>query len=117
MRKVPHLLDPAEDPLKKNKGRNGWISIRKIDEYLRFVLFLALVAIIYIWNAHHADNKIRERDKLKAEVKTLKAEYYMRKADLSANTRYTNMIANLDSMGLYRPQKAPFKLLKNPEKR
>ena len=112
MNKVPSFLDPVQDPLKQKGRKKGWISIQKIDDYLRFVLFLAAVAVVYIWNAHHADNKIRERDKLKTEVKALKAEYYMRKADLSANTRYTNMIANLDSLGLYRPQKAPFKLIK-----
>lgn len=114
MRKVPQALDPAEDPF-KGKGKSGWISIQKIDGYLRFILFLSFIGIIYIWNAHNADKKIRERDKLKSEVKKLKAEYYMKKSDLSSNTRYTNLIANLDSMGLYKPQKAPFKLLKNPE--
>lgn len=108
-------IDPSKNQIAE-KSKGGWMSIRQVDGYLRFVLFLAVVGFAYIWNSHFAERQVSQRDKLKAEVKSLKAEYFMRKADLSASVRYTNIIANLDTIGLHKPEKAPFKLIKKKDK-
>lgn len=83
-----------------------------MDDYLRFVVFLAVIGFVYIWNSHLAEKQIKERDKLKAEAKAVKAEYFIRKAELGAKIRYTSLLANIDSIGLYKPEQAPYKLKK-----
>lgn len=91
---------------------NGRFSLRKVDGYLRFILFIVLIGMGYIWNAHNAEVQVKRKDKLREEVKKLKAEYIIRRSDLSAATRYTNMTVNIDSLRLRRLKTPPFKLVK-----
>lgn len=76
------------------------------------MIFLAVIGFVYIWNSHLAEKQIKERDKLKAEAKAAKAEYFIRKSELSAKIRYTTLLSNIDSIGLYKPEQAPYKLKK-----
>ena len=98
-------------PAKRPRGGSGKLSLRMVDDYLKFVFFLAFIGMIYIWNSHLADKQIRQRDRLKKEVDVLKAEYVNRKASLSEGTRYTELIARFDSIGLRRLDEPPYKLL------
>jgi hypothetical protein len=112
----PHTPQKTPSPTPQKSARKQ-ISLRKADEYLRFVVFLAVIGFIYIANAHYAEEQVAQSDKLKQERKALKSEYFLRKSELSANVRYTEMIHNIDSLGLHKPEKAPFKLIKKKKNR
>ena len=50
-----------------------------------FILFLALIAILYIANGYYADDKIREVNKVSNQLKELRSEYISTKISFPAN--------------------------------
>ena len=92
------------------------LSLSQIDGYLKFVLFLALIGMIYIGNAYRAENHIRHYESLKKEVKKLKSDYIQKKANLSAATRYSKVAGMMEAQGLQKLSTPPYKLMKEEEK-
>lgn len=92
------------------------ISARRVDGYLRFVLFLTVVGLFYIWNTHYAVKQVRKMEALKGEVKELKSKFLMRESTLRAGIRLSEISDRVDSLGLYKPSAPPYKLVKINEK-
>jgi hypothetical protein len=62
---------------------DGSILTRKsIVKQLPYVLFLSLLALIYIGNRYHAEKIIRDLDKLQNDVMDLRAESITSESDL-----------------------------------
>ncbi|MFK7922544.1 MAG: FtsL-like putative cell division protein [Bacteroidia bacterium] len=86
----------------KKKG----LSLRLVDDYLRFVLFLAVIGLAYVWNSHRAEKKIKMETALETQVESLKARYLLKQSTLSAGTRLSEIKGVVDTLGL-RPQNEP----------
>lgn len=100
-----------EGPAPAAAPRKG-LSMKKVDRYLRYVLFLTAIGALFIWNAHQAEKKIQRRETLKREVRELRVAYHVKEADLNASVRYAAVAAATDTLGLVRPDKPPFRLEK-----
>jgi hypothetical protein len=87
------------------------LSTKKVDRYLRLVIFLAIIGLVYIANAHYAERQVQKREALKKEVKRLKDRYYMKEADLDAGVRYSELVKMTDSLGLKKLTEPPFRLI------
>lgn len=95
----------------KASGRKG-LSVRLVDDYLRFALFLGVIGLAYIWNSHYAEKQIKELDALETSVKSLKSRYLLKQSTLSAGTRLSEVKDVVDTLGL-RPLNAPaYRLVK-----
>lgn len=69
--------------------------------YIPKMLFLAVLGIIYIANAHLGERMVRQTTKLEAEVEKLRATYTTLKADYDAFAGKKAEIAKrADSLGL-----------------
>ncbi|TAE51160.1 MAG: hypothetical protein EAZ89_10620 [Bacteroidetes bacterium] len=88
------------------------LSARKVDEYLRFSAFLVLIGMVYIWNSYQAEQQVKEFERYKREVKTLKSHYMLKEATLSAGTRYSEIEAIADSLGLSLSSEPAYQLVK-----
>ena len=86
------------------------LSARRVSKHVRFAVFLTLIGLAYIWNSHYAERKVAEREKLIQEVKALKDTYYMKEAELRAGMRYSQLTKMVDSIGLKRLQKPPYRI-------
>ena len=67
-----------EQDLKSNPVSTGfkrWLNYQSIVKQVPFFLFLAMLAVIYIYNGHLADKTIRKINQTTKEVKELKYEY------------------------------------------
>lgn len=96
----------------KPAGKKKGLSLRLVDDYLKFVLFLALIGLAYVWNSHQAEKKIKLETALETQVESLKARYLLKQSTLSAGTRLSEIRAVVDTLGL-RPQNEPvFKLVR-----
>ena len=82
---------------KSRKG--GWRSL-EAGRYIRYVLFLVGIGMVYIWNSHIAENQVKEEAKLRKEIADAKAEYKTMHARLSAGTRRGVIFQKVDSLGL-----------------
>lgn len=102
---------PKSSPKSSRKSSKG-LKVAKVDEYMRFVLFLALIGMVYIWNSHLAEKQVKEMTQLEAEVKTLKSQYLEKAANLSAGTQFATIKDKVDSLGLYKYKDVVYQLTK-----
>lgn len=109
MKRKPPSKGPT--PRKKDSLVKG-LSAKKVDKYMRFVLFLAAIGIVYIWNSHYAEKQVSKREKLRKEVKALKDKSFMKEADFNAAIRYSEMASMTDTLGLKKLSKPPFRIQK-----
>jgi hypothetical protein len=65
-----------------------------------FVLYLSLWVIIYIANHHYGEKTLGKTDKLRKELKDLKADFYTTNAELSNNSIQSEVIKKVEPLGL-----------------
>ena len=67
------------------------INQETVVRQIPFVLFLALIAILYIANSYYAEKTIRDINKVKNELKDLRAEYIYTKSELMFSSRQSEV--------------------------
>lgn len=65
-----------------------------------YVLFLALVTLLYISNNYFAESKIREISKINNELKELRSEYITSKSKLMFMTKQSEIAVMAEEMGI-----------------
>jgi len=90
---------------------NGFISADKAIKALPFVLYIALLGMIYIGNRHLAEKNIRDIDKLNKEVKELSYGYKVTKADLAYKSTLTEVAKRVDTLGIKESLQPPQKIV------
>lgn len=98
---------------KATSGKGKGLSVVKVDDYIKFMVFLAAIGVFYIWNSHQAEKQVKLKEAYFKEVKRLKSNYLLKEATLSADTRLSQISEKVDTLGL-RPLKEPaFKIVRN----
>ncbi len=95
--------NPNERNLKmpvKQAGWKRWLNYQSIVKQLPFFLFLALLAVIYIYNGHYADKTIRNINRTAKEVKELQYEYISVKGEVIFRSKQSEMVKAVEPMGL-----------------
>ncbi|WP_298713696.1 FtsL-like putative cell division protein [Chitinophaga sp.] len=83
--------------------RREWrlrINYRMITDNLPFILFLAVVALVYIANNHLAEKKIIRINRLSREIKELKWEYLSVKSELMFRSKLSEVSKAVEPLGL-----------------
>jgi len=78
----------------------GFITTDEATRALPFVLYIALIGMIYIGNRHFAEKNIRDIDKLSKEVKELNWDYKVAKAELAFKSTLTEVAKRVDTLGV-----------------
>lgn len=79
-------------------------------QFFRFLLYLALLAFIYIANNYYAENNIREINKLRSELKELRYEYINTKTELMHLEKQSQIAKKLAKKGI-KKNKQPVKTI------
>lgn len=79
--------------------------------YIPFIVFIGMLAIIYIANRHYAERTVREIDRLGREVKEMNWDYKALSADLMKLTTQTEIAKRVDSLGLKERTEPPKKIV------
>ncbi|MEO7264084.1 MAG: FtsL-like putative cell division protein [Ferruginibacter sp.] len=98
------------DNKKPEKTRPEWrrlISHKWIVKNIPFFLFLAALAILYIYNGHHADKLMRNITKTEKNIKELEYEYKTIKADVIYRSKASELIKAVEPLGLKEPKQPP----------
>ena len=93
---------------------NGTILTREgFVKQLPFILFLSLLAIIYIANRYHEEKIVREISRLQHEIKKLKSEQISITSDLMLKSKQSEVIKLVQEQGLelQEPVEPPKKIL------
>ncbi len=84
----------------KKLNWSRWFHYQSLVQHVPFFLFLALLAVLYIYNGHFANKTIRDINKTEKEVKELKYEYKMIKGELLSRTKQSELINAVAPLGL-----------------
>src|SRR5437762_5544466 len=102
-----------ERNLKKNPASAGWKRILNYQSIVRqvpFFLFLALLAIVYIYNGHYADKTIRNINETAKEVKELQYEYKTIKSEVMFRSKQSELAKAVEPLELKELTVAPIVL-------
>ena len=92
-----------ERDLKPNSVKGGWkriLNYQSIVKQVPFFLFLALLAVIYIYNGHYADKTIRNINQTAKEVKELQYEYKTVKSEVMFRSKQSELAKAVEPLGL-----------------
>ncbi|HYK55600.1 MAG TPA: FtsL-like putative cell division protein [Flavisolibacter sp.] len=77
-----------------------WLNYQSIVRQVPFFVFLALLAVVYIYNGHYADKTIRDINKTSRELKELQYEYKSVKGDVLFRSKQSELIEAVKPLGL-----------------
>ncbi len=95
---------------KKKPSRREWkrmIGSKWVVSNIPFFLFLAVLAVLYIYNGHHADKLIREISKSEKNIKELEYEYKTLKSDVIFRSKASELVKVVAPLGLEEPKIPP----------
>lgn len=92
-----------------------WLNYQAIVRQIPFFLFLALLAVFYIYNGHHSDKMIRNINKTANEVKELKYEFKSVKSEVMFRSKQSELIKAVEPFGLKEMTETPIVLNTNTE--
>jgi cell division protein FtsL len=79
-------------------------------KFLKFLLFMTLLAFIYIANNYYAENNIRQINKLRKDIKELRYEYINVKTKLLQIEKQSQIAKTLEKKGI-KKNNQPVKIL------
>ena len=85
-------------------------NYNRIVRNIPFFLFLAVLAILYIYNGHHADKLVRKIAVTEKNIKELEYEYKTVKSDLIFRSKASELIKAVEPLGLKEPKVPPMLL-------
>ena len=88
-------------------GWKRWLNYQSIVKQVPFFLFLAVLAVIYIYNGHYADKTIRNINRTAKEVKELQWEYKKVKSEVMFQSKQSELVKAVEPLGLKELTEAP----------
>jgi hypothetical protein len=111
-----------EEAITENTGRmrvlssvlNGSFLTREgILKQLPYVLFVAFLLVLYIWNGYHAEKTVRELYKTDLQLKELKSEYTTTFSKLEILRQQSKVAEKIKAVGLEESRVPPKKIVIN----
>lgn len=102
---MPEQPDPKERDQRLNWKR--WLNYQSIVRQVPFFLFLAGLAVIYIYNGHYADKTIRNINRTAREVKELQYEYKTVKSEVMFRSKQSELAKAVEPLGLKEMTEGP----------
>ena len=84
-----------------------WLNYQSLVRQLPFFLFLAILAVIYIYNGHYADKTIRNINRTAREVEELQYEYKTVKSEVMFRSKQSELVKAVEPLGLKELTAAP----------
>lgn len=87
-----------------------FLTKEKLPTLVPFIMYLTLLAVIYIANSHLALRLVRETDDLTKELKEQRAEYITIRSDLENKSKQSEVAERLEEIGLKELRTPPLKI-------
>ena len=82
------------------RGWKRWLNYQSVVRQVPFFLFLAMLAVLYIYNGHKADKTIRSINRTAKEVKELQWEYKTVKSEVMFRSKQSELARAVEPLGL-----------------
>ena len=115
--------DPGKGPVnalkKSNKSRKAvqeflggdYLSREWVTGNLSYILYVALLAMVFIANTYYTEKKIKSIERVKIELKELRYEYITTKSILMFQSRQSEISKRAVLQGLKEAKTPPYKIL------
>ena len=90
-----------------------WFNYQWVSRNIPFFLFLAFLAVLYIYNGHYADKMTRKITTTEKHIKELEYEYKTIKADVIFRSKASELVRAVEPLGLKELKTPP--VLLNPD--
>ncbi len=87
-----------------------WFNYQWIVKNVPFFLFLAALAILYIFNGHYSDTTIKNINKTSKELKELQYEYKSIKSEVMLRSKQSELAKAVAPLGLKELTEPPYVL-------
>jgi hypothetical protein len=87
-------------PEQNSGGWKRWLNYHSIVKQVPFFLFLAALAVLYIYNGHYADKTIRSINITAKEVKELQYEHKTVKSEVMFRSKQSELVKAVEPLGL-----------------
>jgi hypothetical protein len=107
---MPEQQNTKEQHLKPEfmpAGWKRWLNYQSLVRQVPFFLFLATLAVVYIYNGHYADKTIRNINRTAREVKELQWEYKTVKSQVMFQSKQSELVKAVEPLGLKELTEAP----------
>jgi hypothetical protein len=115
---TPPAHKPDGDPA--GPARNRWqpsrMGYRWVVRNVGFLLFLAALAVVYIYNGHYADKISRDLSRTNKELKELQYEYKTLKSEVMFRSKESELAKAVAPFGLKELTQPPFVLTDSIQK-
>ena len=112
-----------EDDIIKEKSAGqkidwrGFISYKWVVQNIPFFLFLAALAVLYIYNGHYADKLTRKIGVTEKHIKELEYQYKTVKSEVIFRSKASELVKAVEPMGLKEITEAPVLLNAEQQKK
>jgi cell division protein FtsL len=89
-----------EESKKRRYKWKRWLNYQSVVQQLPYLLFLAVLAVVYIYNGHNADKLVRKTTKAARELKDLQSEYKSVTGDVLLRSRQSELVEAVKPLGL-----------------
>jgi hypothetical protein len=107
MQETENKKEQEQKPTRTATGLKRWLNYQSLVRQVPFFLFLAALAVIYIYNGHHADKTIRNINRTAKEVKELQWEYKTIKSEVMYRSKQSELAKAVEPLGLKELTEAP----------
>ena len=87
------------------------MSYHWIMKNIGFFLFLAALAVVYIYNGHYADKIVRDINRTNKELKELQYEYKTLKSEVMFRSKQSELAKAVEPFGLKELTQPPIVLI------
>ncbi len=94
----------------KKEPKRIFISQQMLVKNIPFFLYISVLAVLYIYNGHHAEKTIKDINKTSKELKELQYEYKMVRSDWMFLTKQSEVVKQVEPFGIKEILEPPTKL-------
>lgn len=107
--------EQKNEPVKKDDtsrmaGIKRLLSYEWVVKNIYYFLFLAVLAVAYIYNGHYAENTIKDINRSAKELKELQYEYKTLKGELMMRGKQSELAKAVEPLGLKEIKEPPLKI-------
>ena len=101
------MTAPVNDTKTNKASWRKWLQGAWIVQFVPFLLFVAVLAVLYIGNGHYADNNIRNTGKAYRDLKQLQYQYKTLQAELIYRSKESELSRAVEPLGLQHSSDPP----------
>src|SRR5664279_5702270 len=89
-----------EQPMAAKRDWKKFLNHKWVVRNIPFFLFLAVLAVIYIYNGHHADKLTRKISATEKHIKELEYEFKTIKSEVIFRSKASELVKAVEPLGL-----------------